>query len=118
MLEFSENKPIYRQIADYAFNCIIGEMWLPGAQIPSVRDLSAALGVNSRTVMKAFDYLLEIGVIELRRGMGFFLRPEARDKVLAVGREDFFKTTLPAFIDEMKRLDIKFEQLIEIIKKN
>ena len=41
-MEFSDNKPIYRQIVDYAYNLIIEGAWVPGERIPSVRELSAA----------------------------------------------------------------------------
>ena len=69
MMEFSDNKPIYRQIVDYAFNCIIDGTWAPGARIPSVRELAADLGVNTRTVLKAMEDLQDMAVIESRRAM-------------------------------------------------
>ena len=40
-MEFSDNKPIYRQIVDYSFNRIIDGSWTPGGRIPSVRELAA-----------------------------------------------------------------------------
>ena len=63
-MEFDDNKPIYRQITDYAFNSIISGRWREGALIPSVRELSAELGVNARTVLKALEYLQQASIIE------------------------------------------------------
>lgn len=118
MMEFSDNKPIYRQIADYAFNCIIERLWLPGEKIPSVRELAAGLGVNTRTVLKAMEYLQDAGVIIPRRGMGFMLAPDAGEKVIAERRREFFDVTLPAVGDEMTRLGITVEELVEGLRRD
>ena len=80
-MEFNDNKPIYRQILDYAFHCILTEVWREGEMIPSVRELTSELGVNNRTVLKAFDELQSLSVIESRRGLGFMLAKNAVDKL-------------------------------------
>ena len=49
----------------------------PGEKIPSVRELAVGMGVNSHTVLKAFDELQQQGLITPRRGMGFFLADNA-----------------------------------------
>lgn len=116
-MDFNDNKPIYRQIEDYAFNCIIERLWPPGKLIPSVRELSAQLGVNSRTVLKALEELLSLGVIEPKRGMGYILCDDAAFRVAEVRRKEFFQTTVPALIDEMHRLGISPQQLIEALYK-
>lgn len=113
MMEFSDNKPIYRQIVDYAFNCIIDSVWLPGERIPSVRELAADLGVNTRTVLKAMDDLQDAEVIVPRRGMGFDLARDAADKVTAIRKKEFFDVTVPYLIDEMKRLKISPQELMD-----
>lgn len=116
MMEFSDNKPIYRQIVDYAFNCIIGNHWHSGERIPSVRELAIELGVNTRTVLKAMDDLQDLDVIEPRRGLGFILKTDAVDKILEERRNDFFNNALPALIDEARRLGITKERLIADIE--
>lgn len=116
MMEFNDNKPIYRQIVDYAFNCIIDRQWPPGEIIPSVRELAAMLGVNTRTVLKAMEELQNLKVIRPKRGMGFVLDPEAVEIVTKVRRREFFDTTLPSLLDEMRRLGISFQELIEKIQ--
>ena len=111
MMEFNDNKPIYRQIVDYAFNRIIEGAWPPGEKIPSVRELAADLGVNSRTVLKAMEDLQDADVIEPRRGMGFILADDASDKVTGARRREFFDVTLPALAEEMQRLGITPDEL-------
>lgn len=118
MIEFDDNKPIYRQIVDYAFNCIIEGVWTPGVRIPSVREMAASLGVNTRTVLKALEDLQDLNVIEPRRGMGFILRGDAAETILTLRRKEFFDVTLPALVTEMERLGISAEDLISNIKNN
>lgn len=113
MMEFNDNKPIYRQIVDYSFNCIIEGVWLPHERIPSVRELAAGLGVNTRTVLKAMDELQDLGVIIPQRGMGFLLTEDAAAKVSAERRKEFFQTTLPAIAEEMRRLGITPDNLLQ-----
>ena len=111
MMEFNDNKPIYRQIVDYAFNRIIEGAWPPGEKIPSVRELAADLGVNTRTVLKAMEDLQDADVIEPRRGMGFILADDASDKVTGARRREFFDVTLPALAEELQRLGITPDEL-------
>ena len=116
-MEFSSDKPIYRQIVDYACCRVMGGEWSPGGGVPSVRELSAALGVNSRTVLKAFDDLQEEGIIIPRRGMGVILAEDAPQRIMAKRRQEFFDTTIPAIREEMERLGITSAELIEALNK-
>ncbi len=112
-MEFNDNKPIYRQIVDYAFNRIIEGEWPPGEKIPSVRELAADLGVNTRTVLKAMEDLQDTNVIEPRRGMGFMLAADTSSKVTEARRREFFEVTLPAMAEEMRRLGITPEEVFQ-----
>ncbi|MDE7119741.1 MAG: GntR family transcriptional regulator [Muribaculaceae bacterium] len=115
-MDFSDNKPIYRQIVDMAFNEVLAGHWPPGARIPSVRELSAELGGNSRTVLKALEELQYMGLIAPRRGMGFFLADDAPARVTAERRRLFFDTTVPCLVAEMEALQITTDELIKKIK--
>lgn len=116
MMEFNDTKPIYRQIADYAFNNILEGKWKPEALIPSVRELAAELGVNTRTVLKALEYLQVTGLIIPRRGMGFMLVEDAVKIVLSERRREFYKVTVPALREEMRRLNITTDDLIRYLE--
>lgn len=117
MIEFSDTKPIYRQIVDHACNLILDGRWEPGQRVPSVRELAADLGVNTRTVLKAMEDLQDAGVIFSRRGMGYSLAEDAPEKVREQLRKEFFDTTLPHLDSEMKMLGITPEELVEAMKK-
>lgn len=116
-MEFSDNKPIYRQIVDHSFARIMAGEWVPGERIPSVRELSSQLGVNSRTVLKALDELQDLVLIEPKRGMGFLLTADAKQKVEKELRKEFFEITVPTLKDEMLRLGITAEELLPYLKQ-
>ncbi len=115
-MEFRTDKPIYRQIIDYAFGCIIGGGWRPGEKVPSVRELAVSLAVNSHTVLKAYDQLQMQGIIISRRGMGFYLADDAPERVHAEQREEFFESTLTGVFESMDNLGISINEIVERYK--
>lgn len=116
-MDFTPNKPIYRQIIDYSFGQILTGAWAAGEHIPSVRELSVFLSVNSHTVLKAYEYLQNEGIIVPKRGMGFYLTTDALDHVNQARRQEFFDTTLRDLFNEMKLLDISIDEVIQQFNK-
>ena len=45
----------------------------PGAKLPSIRGLAEAMQVSKSTVVEGYDRLAAEGVIQARRGAGFFV---------------------------------------------
>ncbi len=114
-MEFNDNKPIYRQILDYAFNCILTGIWQEGEMIPSVRELTSELGVNNRTVLKALDELQSLRVIEPRRGLGFLLARNGVEIIRNERKREFFENTIPQIVEEMRILGITPEEVAAIL---
>ena len=110
-MDFKDNKPIYRQIIDYCFGCILSGAWGPEQKTPSVRELAVKMQVNTHTVLKAFDFLQVHGIIYPRRGMGFYISPDAPQMVNTTRRQEFFEETLPALFDEMRMLGISIDEV-------
>jgi DNA-binding transcriptional MocR family regulator len=50
----------------------------PGARLPSIRRLAATMDVSKSTVVEAYDRLVAEGVIQSRRGAGFFVAGRAQ----------------------------------------
>lgn len=111
-MEFNADKPIYRQIIDYAFGCILNGAWEPGKKVPSVRELAVAMAVNSHTVLKAYEQLENDGIIAPRRGMGFFLTDEAPALVAAQQRREFFTNVLDSAFARMELLGITIDDVV------
>ena len=116
-MDFRTDRPIYHQIVDYAYGCILSGEWSPGARVPSVREMAVAMAVNSHTVLKAYEHLQSAGIIAPRRGMGFFLADDAPERVNADRRRDFFDTDLPEMYSRMKLLGISIDDVTEALRR-
>lgn len=112
-MEFSENKPIYLQISDAICERILSGEFKPDGRIPSVREYGASIGVNPNTVMRTYEKLTDDGIIFNKRGIGYFVSPDALDVVLANERRTFIEEELPAILKRMKLLGIDPSVLIE-----
>jgi len=110
-MQFSDNEAIYLQIAGYVGEHILRGQWPPEQKIPSVRDLAADLQVNPNTVMRTYDLLQSQGALYNKRGIGFFVAPDAAERVQAYRRERFLQHELPAFFHTISLLGIGFEEL-------
>ncbi len=89
---------------------------MPGERVPSVREMSVELSVNSHTVLKSYEYLQSEGLIVPKRGMGFYLAPDAMEVVNRLRREEFLSTTLVDLAREMTLLEITPEELLDHLR--
>ncbi len=71
--------PIWSQIEESVRYLVASAALRPGEAVPSVRDLARDQRVNPNTVAKAYQRLVEAGILETRRGEGTFVaeRPPA-----------------------------------------
>ncbi len=111
-MEFALTRPIYLQIADYCHGRIMAGEWVEDQRIPSVRELAVKMSVNTHTVLKALEQLQADGIIEPRRGLGYFLAPNARERVSEAKRREFFESYLPELRQRMSQLGITLDDLI------
>ncbi len=110
-MEFREKQAIYLQIAEYVFEEILLKKWQEGDKILSIRDLAIALEVNPNTVQRTYDFLSQQGIIANRRGLGFFVEPDAEAKIVAFRREQFLRNELPNFFRNLYLLKIDIAEL-------
>ncbi len=111
-MEFNSNKSIYLQICDAICEQILGGGLQPDGRIPSVREYGADIGVNPNTVMRSYEKLTNDGIIYNRRGIGYFISPDAKELILSEQRKDFLENELPLIIKKMKLLGIKPEEVL------
>ncbi|UJH92100.1 GntR family transcriptional regulator [Antarcticibacterium sp. 1MA-6-2] len=110
-MEFENNQSIYIQIADNLSDKIINEEYKPGEKIPSVRELAAEVGVNPNTIMRTYTELQSKGIIENKRGIGYFVTSIAPECIIKERKINFFEKILPQFIKEASQLGITQEEL-------
>lgn len=110
-MEFRRQKPIYLQIADWLMEQILAGEPAPDQRMPSVRDVATQMGVNPNTVVRTFDQLQQEEIIFQRRGLGYFVSPDAPEKILAEQRRQFLEEELPAIRQRMSTLGISLEEI-------
>ncbi|HTN39777.1 MAG TPA: GntR family transcriptional regulator [Asticcacaulis sp.] len=112
MDDFHSSQPIFVQIRQRLTEMILRGAVGEGDALPSVRTIAADLSVNPLTVTKAFEALVDVGVVEKRRGLGMFVKAGARTELLAHEREKFLKEDWPRIAAQIKALDLDLNTLI------
>lgn len=112
MDDFHASQPIFVQIRQRLIEMILKRQVEEGDALPSVRQIAADLSVNPLTVTKAFEALVDIGVVEKRRGLGMFVTTGARSALLAHERDKFLKEDWPRIAAQIKALNLDLKDLI------
>ncbi|AZR95355.1 GntR family transcriptional regulator [Bordetella trematum] len=85
------------QLADDLARRIDEQGMRPGTRLPSIRRMAEQAGVSRFTVVEAYDRLVARGLVQSRRGAGFFVR--ARSNPLAPVNRGAGGLTVPARVD-------------------
>ena len=112
MDDFHTSQPIFVQIRQRLTEMILRGSVGEGEALPSVRQIAADLSVNPLTVTKAFEELVDVGVVEKRRGLGMFVKAGARAELLTHEREKFLKEDWPRIAAQIKALDLDLKTLL------
>ena len=70
--------PIFVQLADSLEQQIADGAFRVGDKLPSLRELARLRNYGKNTVVAAFELLVARGLIEPRRGAGYFVKPRAQ----------------------------------------
>jgi len=108
---FTNDKPIYIQMADRLCDEILAGKYRDDDRIPSVRELAVLLEVNVNTAVRAFDELSRANIIYNKRGLGYFVTPGAKKQILKERRKAFMKERLPELFRQMQLLGITLEDV-------
>ena len=110
--EWNDNQPIYRQLRDRVVAMILDAVLKEGDVLPSVRNVAAEYRVNPLTVLKGYQQLADEGLVETRRGLGFFINSGARNLLLQSERQKFLAEEWPRVSASIQRLGLKAEELL------
>ena len=72
-VDYRDRRPIYEQLVGNVCDLILRGILQPDEQLPSVRALAAALGINPNTIQKAYAELERRGVSYSLPGRGNFI---------------------------------------------
>jgi GntR family transcriptional regulator len=110
--EWNDSQPIYRQLRDRVVAMILDGLLKEGDPLPSVRNVAADSRVNPLTVLKAYQGLVDEELVEKRRGLGMFVRTDAKDLLLKGEREKFLSEQWPAIHATIRRLGLTAQELL------
>ena len=77
-IDSMSRKPVYEQLIEQVESFLLNDVLKPGAQIPSVRNVTMQHAINPRTVLKAYNDLDARGLIRSVPGKGYFVCEEAK----------------------------------------
>lgn len=102
------------QIADNIMDGVLSGEYPVESRLPSVREYAARVEVNANTVMRSYDWLQQQMVIFNRRGIGFFVMPEARKRILEMRRNIFFKEEADYFFSRLMSFGLSADDVAQL----
>ena len=109
---FTNDKPIYIQMADRLCDEILSGVYKDDDRIPSVREYAVLLEVNTNTAVKAYEQLAREEIIYNKRGLGYFVTKGAKKQILKARKTEFMKERLPELFRQMRLLEISMEDIV------
>lgn len=114
VMNFKDNKAIYLQIADRIGDDVLSGKLAVEAKIPSVREMAAQIEVNANTVARTYEYLQQSGIIYTKRGLGYYVAPDARDTIVRMRREQLMQGEMDYFLGQLKAVGITPAELAKL----
>jgi GntR family transcriptional regulator len=113
---WSDDQPIYRQLRERIVGLILTGSFKEGDALPSVRQVASDYQINHITVSKAYQELVDMQLVETRRGMGMYVMPGAQEKLHSTEKEKFLTQELPALLTRIRHLGLSVDELCTAIK--
>lgn len=114
--EWNDNQPIYRQLRDMVVERIMDGSFVEGTAIPSVRQVAADYQVNHLTVARAYQELVELDLLEKRRGLGMYVTEGARSAITNNEQQRFLDEEIPAFVGRARMLGMDIDRVVGLLR--
>ena len=114
---FSDGRPIFLQIAEMIENDIVAGNLGKESQVPSTNEFAAMYRINPATAAKGINLLVEDGILHKRRGIGMFVSPGARERLMEKRRARFSRDYLEPMVVEAASLGLTADELSDLIQQ-
>ena len=112
---FTNDRPIYVQIAEHIRIDIIIGVYPPGERLPSVRELAAIAAVNPNTMQRAMSELEESGLVSALRTAGRFVTED--NTILEQSKRSLANEMAQDYLKKIERLGYSPEEAAELLLK-
>ena len=112
---FTDDRPIFQQLADLLADDIAAGIYPEGAAIPSATDLGVFFRLNPATVSRGVNLLVDRGVLFKKRGVGIFVAPQATDELRRRRQASFEASYIEPMLHEAALLGIDPATICQII---
>lgn len=110
-----EGRALFLQIAESVEDAIIDGSLTEESQAPSTNELAAFHRINPATAAKGVNMLVDKGVLYKRRGIGMFVAPGARERLLDERRTAFADRYVEPLLVEARKLGLGPADLTALI---
>jgi len=110
-LAFDDRSPIYRQIILQFSQAFVRGDITPGERIPSIREISAFLKVNTNTIQRVYQEMERDGLISSKRGTGYFFTEDI--KMIEETRRNLVLGSQNRFVEEMRALGFADKEILD-----
>lgn len=110
-MRFSNERPIFIQIAELIAEDVLAGRLNPGDRLPSARELAVSLEVNPNTAARSLQTLADKGIARCERGTGYFVDSGGATLALEERRRRFFDDELPRLWKSMDELSLGIDDL-------
>jgi len=116
-IEWNDNQPIYRQLRDLVVQRVLDGTFAEGEAVPSVRQVASDYNINHLTVAKAYQALVDDGLLEKKRGLGMYVITGAREALSKNEQQKFLEEELPAFAQRIKMLGLEMMKVTAMLRE-
>ena len=113
--QFTNDRPIYLQIAEQIIQQIASGGYTPGERISSVREFAAQAGVNPNTMQRAFGELERDGLVTVNRTAGRSVTEDMM-KIEEI-RKKLAEKQIEAFLNGMQQLGYTKDQASAMLEQ-
>ena len=114
-MEWHDRQPIYLQLREMVVARVMDGSFAEGEAVPSVRQVSSDYQINHLTVARAYQELVEMRILEKRRGLGMFVVPGARELLTTMEKRKFIDHELPAFARRVQALGLDLDEVAALL---
>jgi GntR family transcriptional regulator len=114
VLDPGAERPLSSQIVDRIWLDVISGAIETGERLPTVRQLAVDLGLNPKTVGRAYEQLERLGIVSTRPGEGTFVSLNVPDEEVRRRRRDLENYALE-LVARAEELGFSIEDLLDAL---